>query len=133
MNEQPAIKTGSVQVRFADGSEHTLPVHGLSQVEFLVLIDELGFSDFQELMNSEATLQKIRMVNRVVVRALTFAGKDVWDLDRVQKSFADVNELVKVFLACMSLTKPQQAKPSTASAEKVANATEKNPGGAQYG
>jgi hypothetical protein len=83
-------------------------------------------------MSSEATLQKIRMVNRVVVRALTFEGKDVWDLDRIQKSIGDVNELVKVFLACMALTNPQQAKPSTASPEKNCEAVGKGTGVPSY-
>jgi hypothetical protein len=127
------IRTGTVEVKFVDGSLHTLPVHGLGQVELLVLVDELGFSDFQELLSSEATLQKIRLVNRVVARALTFAGKDVWDLERIQNSFADVNELAKIFLACVSLSNFPQASPSTASAQKPRQATVKKPGERQYG
>jgi hypothetical protein len=43
------VKTGSVQVKFAGGSERTLPIHGITQLQLIRLADELGIKSFEEL------------------------------------------------------------------------------------
>jgi len=116
-----AVKT--VEVRFRDGSLHSLPVRALTQVEILGIIDELGVKNWSELMGSEVTLDKVRFMIHAAVRALTIEStQDIWDFQRIEKNFVDFDEIAKVWVASYSisdLSKP----PSTPSAEKSRKVT----------
>jgi hypothetical protein len=111
-NAASAAKIGSVQVKFADGSEHTLPLHGITQLQLICLAEELGIKNFDELKAKEPTLAMIRFMTHAAAQALTFEKtQDIWNLERIAKSFADIEQVCKIFLACVSLsTLPQAAK-----------------------
>jgi len=105
-----AVKTGSVQVKYADGTERTLPIHGLSELKLFVLMDELGFKHISELTCDEMTVQKIRFMLRAVAEALTFEKtQDVWTLDRIQQAFADVEQIAKAFTLCIEFSNLRRA------------------------
>jgi len=113
-----AVKTGSVTVTFADGAEHTLPIHGITQLQFVRLLDEVGVKSFDALKGTEPTLEMIRVMTRAAALALTFEKiQDVWNLERIEKSFADMEQICKIWLVCISLSNLPHA-PSTTSAEK---------------
>jgi hypothetical protein len=100
-----AVKTGSVQVKYADGSERTLPIHGITQLQFLRLLDEVGVKSFDALKAAEPTLEMIRVMTRAVALALTFEKtQDLWNLERIEKSFADMEQICKAFLKCLELS-----------------------------
>ena len=104
------MKTGSVQVKYADGTERTLPIHGLSELKLFVLMDELGFKHISELTCDEMTVQKIRFMLRAVAEALTFEKtQDVWTLDRIQQAFADVEQIAKAFTLCIEFSNLRRA------------------------
>jgi hypothetical protein len=87
-------------------------------MQFLGILDEVGVKSFDALKGTEPTLEMIRVITRVAVLALTFEKtQDIWNLERIEKSFADMEQICKVWLACFSLSKLPQA-PSTTSAEK---------------
>jgi hypothetical protein len=110
------VKTGSVQVKYADGTEHTLPFHGITQLQLLRLADELGFKNFQDLIGPEPNLAKVRLMTRTAAEALTFKKtQDIWTLERIEQSFADLDQVVKVFLACINL--PSLPKAPTGEAQ----------------
>ena len=102
-----AVKTGSVQVKFADGSERMLQVHGISPMQFLGFMDELGINDPAQLTNPLATpantLQALRMVQRVAAEALSFKD-DQWTVKRLQESFVDLDQVMKIFNLCANLS-----------------------------
>ena len=105
-----AVKT--VEVKFRDGTTHSLVVRPLTQVEILTIIDELGIKDWSELMGSQPTLDKIRFMTRATARALTIEStQDVWDFQRIEKNFADFDEIAKVWLASFSIS--DLSKPSS--------------------
>ena len=110
-----AVKTGSVQVKYADGTEHTLPIHGITQLQLIRLADELGIKSLDELKATEPTLQMIRFMTHAAAQALTFEKiQDVWNLKRLEESFADMEQVCKVFLACVNLsTFPRGSKPES--------------------
>jgi hypothetical protein len=100
-----SVRTGDVQVKFADGTEHTLPIHGITQLQMIRLLDELGIKSFDELKSAEPTLQMVRFMTRAAAHALTFEKtQDIWNLERIKQSFADMEQISKVFLACVSLS-----------------------------
>ena len=104
------MKTGSVQVKFADGNECTLPIHGLSELKLLVLMDECGIKNLSELTCEEVTIQKMRLMLRIAAEALTFEKmQDVWTLDRIQRTFADVEQIAKAFSLCIELSDLRRA------------------------
>jgi len=109
------MKTGSVQVKYADGTERTLPVHGITQLELVCLADEIGLKDLSELLTSEVTLAKIRLMIRAAAAALTFEKtKEIWTSERIGKTFADADQIGKIFLACLALSSlPQPPKTET--------------------
>ena len=109
------VKTGSVQVKFADGSERALPVHGITPLEVIWLVDELGVKNLSELLGSEATVAKIRFLIRAAAHALTFEKiGEIWTPERIGKTFADADQISKVFLACLNLSSfPQPPKTET--------------------
>jgi hypothetical protein len=104
------LKTGSVQVKFADGSERTLPIHGITQLQFVQVLDEVGVKSFDALKAAEPTLEMIRTMTRVVALALTFEKpQDTWNVERITKSFADMEQICKAFLKCLALSPLPQA------------------------
>ena len=109
-NQSPnAVKTGSVQVKYADGSEHTLPIHGITELELVCLADEIGLKDLSELLSSEATMAKIRLMIRAAAAALTFEKiGEIWTSERIGKTFADADQIGKIFLACLTLSSLRQ-------------------------
>jgi len=114
-----AVMTGTVQVRFADGSEHTLPIHGITQLDYLAILDELEIKSFDEfkVKASEPTLQMIRVIQRVAVEALT-SQKDPWSIQRIQESFSDMIEVTKIFMACFNISNLPKGGKVTSSAPK---------------
>jgi hypothetical protein len=100
-----AVKIGSVQVKFADGTERTLPIHGITQLQFIRLLDEVGVKSFDVLKGAEPTLEMIRVMTRGVALALTFEKmQDIWNLERIEKSFADMEQICKAWLKCLELS-----------------------------
>ncbi len=106
------VKTGSVQAKFADGNERTLPIHGITQLQLLRLLDEVGVKSFDALKATEPTLEMIRVMTRAAALALTFEKtQDLWNLERIEESFADMEQICNVFMKCLELsTFPQAAK-----------------------
>lgn len=109
------MKTGSVQVKYADGSERTLPIHGITQLQLVRLLDEVGVKSFDALTAAEPTLEMIRVMTRTVALALTFEKtRDVWSLERIEKSFADMEQVCNAFLKCLELSSiPKAPKTET--------------------
>jgi hypothetical protein len=96
---------GSVQVKYADGTEHTLPIHGITQLEVVCLADDIGVQNLSELLGSEVTVAKIRFMIRAAAAALTFEKiGEIWTSERIGKTLAGVEQVVKVFLSCISLS-----------------------------
>ncbi len=56
-------KTGSVRIRLVDGSERTLPIHGLSQLQMFGILDELGVKKWSELTDSSLQSMRVAMKN----------------------------------------------------------------------
>jgi len=110
-----AVKTGSVQVKFTDGNERTLPIHGITQLQMIRLLDELDIKSFDALKAKEPTLEMIRFMTRAVAEALTFQKtQDIWNLERIEKSLADMEQVCKAFLKCLELSPlPQVPKTET--------------------
>jgi hypothetical protein len=110
-DERPsAVKTGSIQVKFADGNERTLPIHGITQLQLIRLLDELDIKSFDALKAEEPTLEMIRFMTHAVAKALTFEKtQDIWNLERIEKSFTDMEDVAKVFLKCLALSPLPQA------------------------
>ena len=122
MNHMPpgklpsSVRTGGVQVKFVDGSEHTLPIHGITLLQLVRLTDELGIKNFEELKATEPTLQMIHFMTHLAAQALTFEKtQDIWSLERIEKSFEDIDQVCKVFLKCLELSPVPKAKTETAS------------------
>jgi hypothetical protein len=114
-----ATKTGSVQVKFADGNVRALPIHGISQMRFLAILDEFEIKNFDELKGPEPTLPMIRVIQRVAAEALTSQDKkDPWTVERIQESFSDMIEVTKIFIACFNLSDLPKAGKSTISSPK---------------
>jgi hypothetical protein len=113
------VKTGSIQVRFADGSERTLPIHGITQLHLLALLDEVGIKSFDVLKMKEPTLEMIRFITRVAAEALTFEKtQDIWNTERIQKTFEDMEQVSKIALRCYELSpllKPSKTETAAAS------------------
>ena len=97
-------RTGSVRVRFADGKECTLPVHGVGQLQVLSALDEIGIKDWSELKGATPSLQSIRLMFKIAAAALSFGGEEAWTVEKIQSSFADVEQVTKVFDACFALS-----------------------------
>jgi hypothetical protein len=113
------LKTGSVQVKFADGSERTLPIHGITQLQFVQVLDEVGVKSFDALKSAEPTLEMIRTMTRVVALALTFEKpQDAWSVERITSSFADMEQVCKAFLKCLALSPLPQAPKTQRRREK---------------
>jgi hypothetical protein len=88
------VRTGGVQVKLADGSERTLPIHGITQLQFIRLLDEVGVKSFDALKAAKPTLEMIRVITRAVALALTFEEtQDIWNLERIEESFADMEQV----------------------------------------
>jgi secreted Zn-dependent insulinase-like peptidase len=116
-----AVKIGSVQVKYADGTEHTLPIHGIGLLQFLSLCDELGVKNFDELVGVVPTLQTIRFMTRAAAQALTFDKiQDVWNVERITESLQDLEQICKVWVACVSLSMlPQPPSTTTKPSRKM--------------
>jgi hypothetical protein len=111
------MRTASVGIRFIDGREHVLPIHGIRTLDVYAVLDELNVKSFHELINPEDGLQSLRAMVRIVATALTFPNqKEVWNTVRVQQTFADPNEIVTAFNKCLELSDlpkaPGAGKPS---------------------
>ena len=112
-------KTGSVAVKFVDGIERTLAVHGINQMRFLAILDEFEIKSFDELKGPEPTLPMIRVIQRVVAEALTSQDKkDPWTVERIQESFPDMIEVTKIFMACFNISNLPKGGKVTSSTPK---------------
>ena len=110
-----AVKTGSVQVKFFDGSEHALPVHSMSPLELLWLADEIGMKEppktVETTVDAEAVLAIMRVILRAAASALTFPKiGEIWTAERVAKTLADADQVAKVFDACCKLSTPMHGQ-----------------------
>ena len=107
-------RTGSVQVRFTDGQERALPIHGVRQLDVYAVVDELEIKSFHELTNPEDGLQSFRAMVRIVAAALTFPNqKEIWTAERVLQTFADPNEILRAFNKCIELSDLPKAPGAT--------------------
>lgn len=97
-------KTDRITLRFADGSERTLPIHGITQLQMLGILDEVGVQKWSELTGSDSTLQTIRTAMRVAALALTFPKQETWTVKRIQESFADADQIATVFNKAIALS-----------------------------
>jgi len=97
-------KTDRVTVRFATGQDTTLPIHGLRQPQTLQIMDELDVKDFSELTGPQLTLQKIRFMTKVSAIALTFPGQENWSVERINDTFADLQQIAKIFTKALELS-----------------------------
>jgi len=101
----PCKKTTEVQVKFADGSEHTLPIHTITQLQLLQACDDVGIKDFREVTTATPNLQAFRFFVRIAAMALSFQGAlEAWTVERIQGTFADMIEVMKVSTACINLS-----------------------------
>jgi hypothetical protein len=108
----PNTRTGSVRVCFTDGKERTLPIHGLGQLHLFNILDEIGVKDWSELTGNPISLQAIRAMFKVTALALSFPGQEAWTVGKIQNTFADSEQLVKVFTASMALSNLPQVSHS---------------------
>jgi hypothetical protein len=114
------VNTGSVQVKFADGSERVVPVHGINQMRFLAILDEFEIKNFDELKGPEPTLPMIRVIQRVAAEALTSQDKkDPWTVERIQESFPDMIEVTKIFMACFNISNLPKGDKTVTSTRKM--------------
>lgn len=98
-------RTGSVRVRFADGKECTLPIHGVGQLQVLSALDEVGIKNWSELTpTNPPSLQSFRLMFKIVALALSFPGQEAWTVEKIQNSFADLGQAANVFNACVALS-----------------------------
>lgn len=108
-NLSNAVKTGSVQVKYVDGTEHTLPLHGITQLQFLRVLDEIGVKNFEELTGPES-IQLIRFITRTAALALSFEKNgDNWTVERITQSFADMEQISNIAMKCLTLSTFTQA------------------------
>jgi hypothetical protein len=109
------LKTDRVTVRFVDGKEIALPIHGIRQLQVYGILDELGIKSFSELTRSdeESSLASFRTMIRMVAIALTFSKQKTWTAERIQETFADPNEILKAFNKCMELSDIPKAPDAT--------------------
>jgi hypothetical protein len=98
------LRGGSVKIQFQDGQEHTLPIHGIRPLQVLRVLNELGVKDWSELQTGTRTLESIRFTTKIVAAALSVPGKEVWTVERIQESFAGLEEIVKAFVKCFELS-----------------------------
>lgn len=111
-------KTDRVTVQFADGKELTLPIHGIRLLQFINVLEECGVKSFEELTGSQQNgFLALRCATTVSALALTFPGQETWSAEKIQKTFADVIEITKVFNRCIQLSGFQKA-PSHANPAK---------------
>jgi hypothetical protein len=100
------MRTDRVTVRFVDGKEIALPIHGIRQLQVYGILDELGIKSFSELTrrDEESSLASFRTMIRMVAVALTFPKQETWTVERIQETFADPNEILKAFNKCVELS-----------------------------
>jgi hypothetical protein len=103
-DQRSLARTGSVRVRFADGKECTLTVHGIGQLQFLGALDEIGVKSWSELTGTSPSLQSIRLMFNLAAVALSFPGQESWTVEKIQNSFADAEQAAKVFNKCLELS-----------------------------
>ena len=112
-----------VTVKFTDGCDHGLVIHEISALQIIQLFDELQMNSFAEMRNPQS-LKMLRFVTKVVALALTFKqSEDLWTVKRVAESFANLGEVMKVFLLCVKISPAflgdePQAVPPFVGAEK---------------
>ena len=80
------MKRESIQVRFCDGSERTLPLHGISHFQIMGVLDELDIRDFGELeFKPTASLATMRFTEKVAALALSFPSVgETWTVERTK-------------------------------------------------
>ncbi len=103
-SEPNATQIDTVRIKFIDGTEGILPVHGISQLQVLRVLDEVGIKSWRELQTKEPSLEAIRFMQKIAAMALTFKGQaEAWTVERIQNSFADVEQVTKVFVKSVQL------------------------------
>lgn len=91
-------------MRFVNGTEQTLQVHSIHPLQVLQVMDESGIQTWEELKHFQPEMKYLRFAQRVAALALTFKNKDPWTVERIQTSFASMDDVGKVFLACAGLS-----------------------------
>ncbi len=83
--------TDKITVQFADGQEHTLPIHGIRQPQYLRILDQCEVKSLAQLNNPlEGHLQLLRCATMTAALALSFPGQESWTVEKIQENFADM-------------------------------------------
>jgi hypothetical protein len=115
----PNLKSTEIQVEFADGSQHTLPVHVVPDMRLFKYLDESGIKDWSEVSpeavssGKKLSLQAIRFFQKVAADALSFPeNNETWTVERIQDSFADLGQVAKIIVTCTNLLKSSKTSDS---------------------
>jgi hypothetical protein len=112
MSQAIAPKTGTVDLQFVDGSEHTLPIHGLRALEFVGIYTELGLQSWEEAQ-AEAlahSLKSIRLALKIVSSALTFPDGERWTEKKLQDTLTELALVKACFKAVELSVSPEMAE-----------------------
>jgi hypothetical protein len=102
-------RTDRITLRFLDGKEHTLTLHGLRPLQdTLAICDEIGVKDWSEFNSvfdgKTASLQPTRFMIHAIAISLSFPGQEAWTPERVLGTFADKDEVAKAFSKILELS-----------------------------
>jgi len=115
MNE----KTGTVQIRFADGSERDVMVHGVTMFQLMDVFDQFGITDFSQLdFNPANSLRNLRIMEAVCLKGLG----EGWSVEKIRKEFADINQVAQVFAKIIEISNLSQPGAKTATTVSAASA-----------
>jgi len=104
-------KTSSVKVKFNDGSEHVLPIHGLNAFDFMNVLDELGIKSFEELQFKPASLAAIRAIEKCIALGLSFPNGEQWSVEKIRSNFSGLEQVAEIFTQVVAISNLPQAKP----------------------
>ena len=115
-------RVGRVQVKFADGKELTLAIHGIRQLDVFGVFAQQGIKNYRELTDPESSLQAVQAMVGIVAIALSFPnqkGGEFWTAERIYRAFADPNEILKAFNKCMELSDLPKAPDASGSKRSI--------------
>ena len=115
MSEKSGLKTGSVKVKFNDGSERVLPIHGLNAFDFMNVLDQLEIKSFEELQFKPASLAAIRAIEKCVALGLSFPNGEQWSVEKIRSNFSGLEQVAEIFTQVVAISNlpqpPASAKP----------------------
>jgi hypothetical protein len=88
---QPTID--SITLQFVDGSERTMPIHGLHAFKLAGMCSDFGFKSWAELEaeSAKGSLRCLLLAVKVVADALTFPNQEVWSPEKVRENLTDTS------------------------------------------